>query len=54
MASLQCIHIIDITSPMLAATNFDELLEQDGITLSAAGEAVVANEMRKLEAHEAA
>lgn len=54
LASLQCIHIIDITSPMLAATNFDELLEQDGVTLSAAGEAVVANEMRKLEAHEAA
>ena len=54
LASLQCIHIIDVTSPMLADSNFDELLEQDGVTLSAAGEAIVAGEMKKIEAHAAA
>ena len=54
LASLQCIHIIDVTSPMLADSNYDELLEQDGVTLSAAGEAIVAGEMKKIEAHAAA
>ena len=54
LAATQCVHIIDVTSPMLANPNYSELLEQDGVTLSAAGEAVVAREMRKLEAHEAA
>ena len=54
LASLQCIHIIDITSPMLACSNFDELLEADGVTLSAAGQAVVNAEFSKVQAHEAA
>ena len=48
LASLQCIHIVDITSPMLADTHFDELLEQDGITLSPAGEALVNEELASL------
>lgn len=54
LASLQCVHIIDVTSPMLADSNYDELLEQDGVTLSKAGEAIVAGEMKKMEAHAAA
>ena len=54
LASLQCVHIIDITSPMLASLNYDELLESDGVTLSAAGEALVGSELMKVQAHEAA
>ncbi len=54
LASLQCVHIIDITSPMLADSDFDELLEQDGVTLSAAGEAIVNGEIMKLQAREVA
>ena len=54
LASLQCVHIIDITSPMLADTDFDELLEQDGVTLSEAGEAIVNGELMKLQAREVA
>ena len=54
LASLQCVHIIDITSPMLACSDFDELLEADGVTLSAAGQAVVNAEFSKVQAHEAA
>ena len=37
LAATQCVHIIDITSPMLATPNYNELLEQDGVTLSEAG-----------------
>ena len=47
LAAQQCIHIVDITSPMLAYANYDELLEQDGVTLSLAGEALVRNEMNR-------
>ena len=54
LASLHCVHIIDITSPMLAHLHYDELLERDGITLSAQGEAIVAQECNKVKAHEAA
>jgi hypothetical protein len=52
LASLQCVHIIDITSPMLASTHYCDLLEQDGVTLSAAGEALVNAELMKVQAHE--
>ncbi|MBO7456212.1 MAG: hypothetical protein J6T71_00120 [Paludibacteraceae bacterium] len=48
LAALQCVHIVDITSPMLASTQFDELLEADGVTLSPAGEALVQNELASL------
>ena len=48
LASLQCIHIVDITSPMLANEQYDELLELDGITLSPAGEALVNDELASL------
>ena len=48
LASLQCVHIVDITSPMLANAHYDELLEQDGVTLSPAGEALVDNELATL------
>lgn len=54
LAAQQCVHIIDITSPMLASLNYDELLESDGVTLSAAGEALVGSELMKVQAHEAA
>ena len=48
LAALQCIHIVDVTSPMLAHAHFDELLEQDGVTLSPAGEALVNDELASL------
>lgn len=54
LASVQCVHIIDITSPMLACAAYDGLLEQDGVTLSDAGKELVNAEFSKLKAHEAA
>lgn len=54
LASVQCVHIIDITSPMLACSDFDRLLEQDGVTLSAVGKELVNAELCKLIVHEAA
>ena len=48
LASLQCVHIIDITSPMLANPHYDELLEQDGVTLSDAGQRIVDGELASL------
>ena len=53
LASLQCVHIIDVTSPMLACTDFDELLEADGVTLTAAGQALVNSELTKVQAQAA-
>lgn len=41
LAALQCVHIIDITSPMLADPHYEDLLEQDGVTLTAEGQALV-------------
>ncbi|MBQ1859449.1 MAG: hypothetical protein II140_06290 [Paludibacteraceae bacterium] len=54
LAATQCVHIIDITSPMLATAHYSELLEQDGVTLSAEGEALVNDELIKSRVHEAA
>lgn len=54
LAAQQCVHIVDITSPMLADQNYDELLESDGISLSAAGESLIGSEIMKVKAHEAA
>ena len=54
LAAQQCIHIIDITSPMLACENYDELLEQDGVNLSTRGEAILDAELGKLRAQEIA
>jgi len=48
LAQQQCVHIVDITSPMLASVDFDQLLNQDGITLSPAGEELVDNELATL------
>ena len=48
LASTQCVHIIDITSPMLASDHYDQLLEQDGVTLSEEGQALVDNELASL------
>ena len=48
LASTQCVHIIDITSPMLACAHEEQLLEQDGVTLSQAGQAIVDNELASL------
>lgn len=53
LASTQCVHIIDITSPMLADPNYDQLLAYDGVTLSEAGEELVNGELLKLQIHEA-
>jgi len=54
LAATQCVHIIDITSPMLATAHYCELLAQDGVTLSADGEALVNDELIKSRVHEAA
>ena len=54
LAATQCVHIIDITSPMLAHPNYSELIEQDGVTLSEAGESLVNAEMMKVQVHETA
>ena len=48
LASTQCVHLIDITSPMLECAHYEQLLEQDGVTLSDAGEALVNNELASL------
>ena len=48
LAALQCVHIVDITSPMLASKHYDALLNQDGVTLSPAGEELVNNELATL------
>lgn len=52
VAAQQCVHIIDITSPMLASPYLHDLIERDGITLSPAGEALVNGEMIRCQAHE--
>jgi hypothetical protein len=48
LAATQCVHIVDITSPMLASAHYEQLLEQDGVTLSAEGQAIVDNELSSL------
>ena len=48
LAATQCVHIIDITSPMLASDHYDQLLEQDGVTLSPEGQALVDDELASL------
>lgn len=52
VAAQQCVHIIDVTSPMLANPHYSELLEADGMTLSSAGEALVRQELMRCQAHE--
>ena len=48
LASTQCVHLIDITSPMLECAHCEQLLEQDGVTLSETGEALVNDELASL------
>lgn len=48
LAAVQCIHIVDVTSPMLECAHCEQLLEQDGVTLSEAGKAVVDGELASL------
>ncbi len=48
LAASHCVHIIDVTSPMLASAHYEQLLEQDGVTLSPQGQAVVDNELATL------
>ncbi len=48
LAAQQCVHIIDITSPMLESAHYEQLLEHDGVTLSEAGQALVNNELSSL------
>jgi hypothetical protein len=54
LAATQCVHIVDITSPMLAEPNYETLLEYDGVTLSEAGEMLVNGELMKVKMNEAA
>ncbi len=51
LAAVQCIHLVDITSPMLAADRSDELLAADGITLSPKGEELVSDAYSSLRSH---
>lgn len=48
LAAQQCVHLVDITSPMLSSPHFDELLDADGVSLSPAGEALVNSELSSL------
>ena len=48
LAATQCVHIVDITSPMLECAHSEQLLEQDGVTLSEAGQRLVDNELATL------
>ncbi|MBQ9295881.1 MAG: hypothetical protein IJ204_01640 [Paludibacteraceae bacterium] len=52
VAAQQCVHIVDITSPMLECADYSQLLEQDGISLSAKGQALVNNQLVRIHAHE--
>ena len=47
IASSHCVHIIDVTSPMLSRLNHLELLEMDGISLSELGRSVVDAEIKR-------
>ena len=47
IASSHCVHIIDITSPMLSRLNHLELLKMDGISLSELGRSVVDAEVKR-------
>ena len=48
LAAQQCVHIIDVTSPMLASAHYEQLLEQDGVTLSPEGQQLVDTELSTL------
>ena len=48
LAAQQCVHIMDITSPMLASAHYEQLLEQDGVTLSPEGKQLIENELSTL------
>ena len=48
LAAQQCVHILDITSPMLASAHYEQLLEQDGVTLSPEGKQIIENELSTL------
>ena len=48
LAAQQCVHILDITSPMLASAHYEQLIEQDGVTLSPEGKQLVENELSTL------
>ena len=48
LAATQCVHIIDLPAPMLECAHFEQLLEQDGVTLSEEGQALVDNELASL------
>ena len=48
LAAQQCVHILDITSPMHASAHYEQLLEQDGVTLSPEGKQLVENELSTL------
>ncbi len=52
IAAQHCVHIIDITSPMLAAPRYTDFIASDGISLSPAGEALVNRELVRCQTQE--
>lgn len=48
LAAKQCVCLIDITSPMLESAHPEQLLEQDGVTLSEEGKQLVNNQLASL------
>jgi len=54
LAAVQCVPLVDITSPMLACARPGELLAEDGISLSSAGRSLVESVLAKAQAHAAA
>lgn len=48
LAAVQCIHLVDITSPMLECAHAEQLLEADGVTLSERGQALVDSQLASL------
>ena len=53
IAATQCVHIVDITSPMLADPEYEHLLGYDGVSLSEQGEQLVNGAILKAQVHEA-
>ncbi|MCR5050923.1 MAG: hypothetical protein K6A36_07560 [Paludibacteraceae bacterium] len=53
LAAQQCVHIVDVTSPMLTNRN-EELLQADGVSLSETGATLVDAEINKVRVQEIA
>ena len=51
LAALQCVHILDITNPMLNYPQSNQLLELDGVTPSETGERFINDAYSSLRSH---